>query len=151
MSREEHERMRDALAEATLPIPCRQEDSRLWLSDRVNQRREAAQRCEECPAAVATACRALAEATDADAGVWGGVDYGQPPARRREPEAANPGAGAPGSLAPGPHRDPAADVLPLGRAALTSRERVSRDIVTLGPYARTRMPPRPPPQLDRQP
>ncbi len=49
------EALSHALLAATSPVPCRGTDAHLWTSDEQADRREAAQACQGCPAAVQAA------------------------------------------------------------------------------------------------
>ena len=72
--------LRDAV-EAGQPIPCRTIDGPSpWISDRHEDRHEAAQACEGCPALDACAEVGRHEAF----GAWGGRDVTQRPGKARK-------------------------------------------------------------------
>lgn len=59
--------------------PCSEEPD-LWISDSTSDRAQAARRCGPCP--IKAECAAAAEANQ-EVFVWGGIDYGTQPAKRR--------------------------------------------------------------------
>lgn len=58
------------------PAPCMTARSNAWLSDNRDEREQAANACEFCPAIAE--CFEFAKATRTEFGVWGGKDFARP-------------------------------------------------------------------------
>jgi len=75
------ERLAEALADAEHrgdKVPCSSDPA--WISEALEDRREAARRCTSCP--VTSLCAAAAVEMGAVWGVWASVDYGDKAQRR---------------------------------------------------------------------